>query len=460
MQARLRRRAPRLRGLGGLAALSTALVTALALGGPAQAATGAITGYGGKCVDVASASTANGTQIQLYGCNGTNAQSWDVRSDGTIRALGKCLDVAGGSSANGTRVQLWDCNGTAAQRWTAGADRTLRALGKCLDATGPSSADGTPLQLWNCFAGDNQLWTLPSGGGDPDPGPAKMPGAPYLYLGWGNPPSATSVMSQTGVRAFTMAFILSSGGCNPAWDGQRPLAGGVDQQTINAIKAAGGQVQISFGGWSGNKLGPSCSTPAAYAGAVQQVIDAHQPHVVDFDIENSDEFENYTVQDRILQGLIIVRQNNPNVKIAVTIGTGQSGPTGAGTRLINRAAELGVGIDNYTIMPFNFGSSNVAQSTINAAEGLKAQLKAARGWTDAQAYAHMGISGMNGLSDQGEVTTTAAWTQIRDYARDNGLTRLAFWSVNRDRQCAGGLTDSCSGVSQPAFEFTRITAGF
>lgn len=444
MQTRLRRRV-----FGGLAVLSMALVTALTLGGgalPAQAATGSITGYGGKCVDVAAANSANGTQVQLYGCNGTNAQSWDVRDDGTVRALGKCLDAAGGSSANGTRAQLWDCNGTAAQRWTAGGDGTLRVLGKCLDATGPSSADGTPLQLWDCTAGAaNQRWTLPTGGGNPQPNPAKMPAAPYLYLGWGNPPSATSVMSQTGVRAFTMAFILSSGGCNAAWDGSRPLTGGVDQQTINAIKAAGGQVQISFGGWSGNKLGPNCSTPAAYAGAVQQVINAHQPHVVDFDIENSDEFENTAVQDRILQGLIIVKQNNPDVKIAVTIGTGRSGPEGAGTRLINRAAQLGVPIDNYTIMPFNFGSSNIAQDTINAAEGLKNQLKAANGWTDAQAYAHMGISGMNGSSDQGEITTAAAWTQIRDYARNNGLTRLAFWSVNRD---------------QPGFEFTRITAGF
>ncbi|MGW2090900.1 ricin-type beta-trefoil lectin domain protein [Promicromonospora sukumoe] len=448
MQARQRRHALLRRGLGGLATLTLALATVLTLGGgvqPAHAATGAITGYGGKCVDVAAASSANGTQIQLYGCNGTSAQSWDVRTDGTVRALGKCLDIADASTANGARIQLWDCNGSAAQRWTAGADGTLRALGKCLDATGPSSADGTPLQSWDCFAGANQRWTLPSGGGNPEPNPAKMPGAPYLYLGWGNPPSATSVMSQTGVRAFTMAFILSSGGCNPAWDGSRPLTGGVDQQTINAIKAAGGQVQISFGGWSGNKLGPNCSTPAAYAGAVQQVINAHQPNVVDFDIENSDEFENYTVQDRILQGLIIVKQNNPNVKIAVTIGTGRSGPEGAGTRLINRAAQLGVPIDNYTIMPFNFGSSNIAQDTINASEGLKNQLKSANGWTDAQAYAHMGISGMNGSSDQGEITTTAAWTQIRDYARNNGLTRLAFWSVNRD---------------QPGFEFTRITAGF
>jgi hypothetical protein len=452
----------RRRVLGGLVALVASVGLVGLVAPAASAATGAITGYAGKCVDVAAASSANGTQVQLYGCNGTGAQSWTTGSDGTIRALGKCLDVAGASSTNGTRVQLWDCNGTAAQRWTAQPDGTLRALGRCLDATGQNSADGTPLQLWDCFAGANQRWTLPTGGGNPgNPGtPAKLAGSPYLYLGWGNPPSATSIMSQTGVRAFTMAFILSSGGCNPAWDGQRPLRGGVDEQTINAIKSAGGQVQISFGGWSGNKLGPSCSSAQAYAGAVQQVIDAHRPDVVDFDIENSDEFENYTVQDRILDGLKIVKQNNPSVKIAVTIGTGQNGPTGAGTRLVNRAAELGVPIDNYTIMPFNFGASNIVTATINASEGLKNQLRSANGWTDAQAYAHMGISGMNGISDNGETTTTAQWTQIRDYARNNGLTRFAFWSVNRDRQCAGALNDTCSGVSQPAWEFTRITAGF
>src|ERR1044072_3644910 len=94
---------------------------------------------------------------------------------------------------------------------------------------------------------------------------AKLPGAPYLYEGWGSPPNATDVMSQTGVRSFTMAFMLSGGGCNPMWDSQRPLGGGVDEQTINSIKGAGGSVEISFGGWSGNELGPNCSDSNAYA---------------------------------------------------------------------------------------------------------------------------------------------------------------------------------------------------
>ncbi len=54
-----------------------------------------------------------------------------------IRGLaGKCVDVAGASSANGTPVQLYDCNGTGAQAWTVGSDGTLRALGKCLGRHG------------------------------------------------------------------------------------------------------------------------------------------------------------------------------------------------------------------------------------------------------------------------------------------------------------------------------------
>ncbi|MFD0576869.1 glycoside hydrolase family 19 protein [Dactylosporangium darangshiense] len=132
----------------------------------AAAGTGAITGYGGKCVDVSGANTANGTKVQLWTCNGTNAQSWTVGTDGTIRALGKCLDVSGGSTADGAKVQLWDCNGTGAQQWVANAARDIvnPQANKCLDATGPSSADGTPLQIWSCGGGANQKWTVPGGG--------------------------------------------------------------------------------------------------------------------------------------------------------------------------------------------------------------------------------------------------------------------------------------------------------
>ncbi|MBG0563771.1 glycosyl hydrolase family 18 protein [Actinoplanes aureus] len=130
---------------------------------PPTGRTGRITGIGGKCVDVAGAASANGTAVQLYDCNGTNAQTWTVGGDGTIRALGKCLDVAAAGTANGVLTQIYDCNGTGAQQWQAQSNGTLRnpASGRCLDAQNNSSANGTRLQIWDCFAGANQRWTLP-----------------------------------------------------------------------------------------------------------------------------------------------------------------------------------------------------------------------------------------------------------------------------------------------------------
>jgi beta-glucosidase len=124
---------------------------------------GAITGIGGKCVDVAGGGSANGTAIQLYDCNGTAAQRWSVTADGTLEALGKCLDVAGGGTANGTAVQLYECNNTGAQQWQARPDGTLSNAqsGRCLDAAGASSANGTRLIIWDCHASANQRWQLP-----------------------------------------------------------------------------------------------------------------------------------------------------------------------------------------------------------------------------------------------------------------------------------------------------------
>ncbi|MFJ6697612.1 PQQ-dependent sugar dehydrogenase [Streptomyces sp. NPDC091272] len=147
-------------GSGALFDVDEFTVTTAGATGPRE---GAITGIGGKCVDVAGGATADGTQIQLYGCNQTTAQKWTVATDSTLRALGKCMDISGGGSADGTKVQLWGCNNSGAQKWTPAADGTLRnpQSGKCLDAEGVSSADRTRLHLWTCGTGANQKWILP-----------------------------------------------------------------------------------------------------------------------------------------------------------------------------------------------------------------------------------------------------------------------------------------------------------
>ena len=125
--------------------------------------TGQITGYDGLCVDVRGANTANFTPVQVYTCNGTNAQQWTVVEAGsTLQALGKCMDINGGGTADGTTVDLYDCNDTAAQVFIPQSNGELYnpQSNKCLDDTG-AGGSGTQLQIWDCVDDANQQWNLP-----------------------------------------------------------------------------------------------------------------------------------------------------------------------------------------------------------------------------------------------------------------------------------------------------------
>ena len=56
----------------------------------------------------------------LWPGNGGANQKWAVRSNGTItgQQSGLCLDVTGGSTAAGTPLEIWTCNGQATQHWS------------------------------------------------------------------------------------------------------------------------------------------------------------------------------------------------------------------------------------------------------------------------------------------------------------------------------------------------------
>ncbi|GAA3412054.1 hypothetical protein GCM10018952_23310 [Streptosporangium vulgare] len=63
--------------LGGMFTVVVLALAGVTTASPAAAATGQITGIGGKCVDVAAANSANGTPIQLYDCNGSSPPAVD-----------------------------------------------------------------------------------------------------------------------------------------------------------------------------------------------------------------------------------------------------------------------------------------------------------------------------------------------------------------------------------------------
>ena len=78
--------------------------------------------HSGKALDLYGGYSTAGTNVQQYGCNGTNAQQWVLKDAGggyfyIINKAGLYLDVKGGSSANGTNIQGWISNGSKAQKW-------------------------------------------------------------------------------------------------------------------------------------------------------------------------------------------------------------------------------------------------------------------------------------------------------------------------------------------------------
>ncbi|HEX6526169.1 MAG TPA: ricin-type beta-trefoil lectin domain protein [Streptosporangiaceae bacterium] len=134
-------------------------------GGSTGGSTGPITAgdAASKCVDDNAQSTANGTKIQMWDCNGGPNQNWTVASDGTLQVFGKCMDITGANFNNGTNIELWDCNGGANQQWHATNGELVNpASGKCLDDPSSNTANGTQLDLWTCGGGTNQQWHLPS----------------------------------------------------------------------------------------------------------------------------------------------------------------------------------------------------------------------------------------------------------------------------------------------------------
>jgi hypothetical protein len=123
-----------------------------------------VAGPGGKCADVAADDTGvNTTAVQLWDCQSYAAdQHWFHQSNGSLKTLGRCLDINGNGTANGTQVELYDCNGVGGQVWTQQADGSLinPQSGRCLDSPSGATANGTRLQIYDCNGSAAQKFAL------------------------------------------------------------------------------------------------------------------------------------------------------------------------------------------------------------------------------------------------------------------------------------------------------------
>ncbi|WP_328624702.1 chitinase [Streptomyces sp. NBC_00353] len=290
--------------------------------------------------------------------------------------------------------------------------------------------------------------------------------APYLMPHDNNPPDAGAIMDATGLKAFQLAFILApnGGGCSPTWDGTSPVSSDTAvASVINAIRAKGGDVSVSIGGYGGTKLGQTCSDAASTAAAYQQVITKYQLKAIDFDLEEP-EYENTAAVAHEIGAAKILQQNNPGLYVSVTTAGTADGTGWFGKQMLNEAKSQGFTPNNFSIMPFDGGFNGAAAQT-SALTNFNSILQSTFGWDAATAYAHEGFSGMNGRSDTGEYFRQADFQTVLDYATSHHMDRFTFWSLNRDRQCSppdnnGQTSGTCSSVAQSDWDFAKYSVKF
>ena len=413
------------------------------------------TGYEGRYTIVNGGSTpVTGWRVEFDLPTGTTVGSaWDGRltrsgTHYTVTDAGWNATLAPGGSAS------FGFTGAYSGGWQAPANCRLNGA-VCTGGTAPPPTTTPP---------PPPVTTPPP---PPPTGSGSLASAPYLMPLENDPPDIATVMAQTGVKTFTLAFILSGGGCTPVWSGGTTVAADTAMAAkINQIRAAGGDVMPSVGGYAGAKLGETCTDATALANAYQQVIDRYALRAIDFDIEAT-EFENAAAHDRVTKAIKILKDRRPALKVYVTIPVGQAGLTWWGQQLVQTAVRNAAPVDGWTIMPFDFGggATGMGQLTVSVAEALHAQLKTYYpGKSDDAIYRMSGISSMNGRTDVGEYVRQSDMRTILAYAQAKHLARFTFWSVNRDRQCAvpesGSTSGTCSSVAQTPWEFTKIAAQY
>lgn len=134
-----------------------------------EGAVGTLGGLDGKCLDASDA--ANGERVQLWSCDGSDAQRWRIGKGGVLVGKhGRCLDASRSApSIEGAPIAVWDCHGDANQRWTLTRGRLAGYAGKCVEIAGARAANGTAARLGRCDGAENQRWTFVVAGGAPPP---------------------------------------------------------------------------------------------------------------------------------------------------------------------------------------------------------------------------------------------------------------------------------------------------
>ncbi|MFD5790603.1 cellulose binding domain-containing protein [Streptomyces sp. NPDC127037] len=291
--------------------------------------------------------------------------------------------------------------------------------------------------------------------------------APYVDTSLYPAYDLVDTANKTGVKQFNLAFITSGGSCAPLWGGVTGLGDDHVASQIGALRAAGGDVRVSFGGAAGSELALRCSSAADLAAAYGKVVDTYKLTKVDFDIEGG-ALPDTAANTRRSQAIAQLQKTHPGLDVSFTLPVMPEGLTQPGVDLIADAKKNGVDVGAVNIMAMDYGASysgDMGTYAIQAATATQAQIKGVLGLSDAEAWKAVAVTPMIGVNDVStEVFKVEDATQLVTFAKEKGLAWLAMWSGTRDKECAGGAKPtadaSCSSITQEPLAFTKAFGAY
>jgi chitinase len=293
------------------------------------------------------------------------------------------------------------------------------------------------------------------------------------------PDSPARLSRQSTSKFLTLAFIQTPavGSCDVDWNGDpaTPVAGTTFGADIARIRAAGGDVVPSFGGFAadhaGTELADSCQSVDAIAAAFEKVITTYGVTRLDLDVEDNSQTNNPGIDRRnkaIAQVEAWASRHGRTVQFVYTLPTNVHGLDPSGVHVLQNAAANHARVDIVNIMTFDYFDNQpheMANDTMTAAAALVAtlhQLFPHR--STRQLWATVGVTEMVGIDDFGpaETFTTADAATVERWARARGISELSFWALQRDNGgCVGTAgSNTCSGVAQSTWQFSHALEPF
>ncbi|THA30138.1 sugar hydrolase [Streptomyces sp. A1277] len=291
--------------------------------------------------------------------------------------------------------------------------------------------------------------------------------APYVDTSLYPAYDLVGTAGKTGVKEFNLAFITSGGSCAPLWGGVTGLGDDHVASQIGALRAAGGDVRVSFGGAAGSELALRCSSAADLAAAYGKVVDTYKLTKVDFDVEGG-ALPDTAANTRRSQAIAQLQKSHPGLDVSFTLPVMPEGLTQPGVDLIADARKNGVDVGAVNIMAMDYGASysgDMGTYAVQAATATQAQIKGVLGLSDADAWKAVAVTPMIGVNDVStEVFKVEDATQLVAFAKEKGLAWLAMWSATRDKECAGGAKPTadatCSSITQEPLAFTKAFGAY